>query len=184
MTIKWGKDAQPSKADQPRKPRGSERPGHSHEQVVITALLVYLALLCVIGFGAWVYRAPVGSEANLNTAGTLFFAIAAVSLIATALWLLLDLRTPILLGNGAGSVMMLVLGFSSPVFFVVFVTALFGVYAGLNRLELHPRDRWTCVVVSIVFAIALGQLGLLLFIPVAIAAGIVPEFDFGPAEGE
>src|SRR5512142_721204 len=101
MTLKWGKDAQPSKADQPRKPRGSERPGHSHEQVVITALLVYLALLCVIGFGAWVYRAPVGSEANLNTAGTLFFAIAAISLIATALWLLLDLRTPILLVNGA-----------------------------------------------------------------------------------
>jgi len=183
--MKWGQDAKPSKADQPRKLRGGERPGHSHEQLVITVLLIYMALLGVVGFGAWVYKTHVAADSNLGTAGELFFIMAGLSLVATGLWLFFDLRTPILLVNGASAVAMLVLALDAPVFVAMLVTSLFGVYAGLDRLDLHPKDRWTCVVLALVIGLALGQLGLALFIPVAIAAGIVPEFDFGrQAEGE
>ncbi len=181
MTLKWGREEKPSQADGPRKLRGSERPGHSHENVVITAVLIFVAAVAVLAVGTWGARPAGGSTADLSAAGTLLFATAVAMLLSMGLWLFLDLRTPILIVAGASSVGMLVLGLASPVFIVLLPTALAGVWAGLSALGRHPRDRWTAVVIAVVLSLILGRVGTLLFAPVAIAAALIPMLEFGDA---
>jgi hypothetical protein len=110
------------------------------------------------------------------------FALDAAMVVSIGLWLFLDLRTPILLVSGASSVAMIVVGLASPVFLLLLPTALCGVWAGLSGLHLHRRDRWAAVVIAVVLALALGTIGMLLFAPVALAAALVPELDFGDRE--
>ena len=184
MTLKWGRgEEKPSPADRPRKPRGSERPGHARENLVITAILIFVAAMAVLAVGTWGTTPPADSTVDLKAAGTLLFGTAVAMLVSMGLWLFLDLRTPILIVAGASSIGMLVLGLASPVFLVLLPTALAGVWAGLSALGRHPRDRWTAVAIAVVLSLLLGKVGTLLFAPVAIAAALIPMLDLGEGDG-
>lgn len=185
MALKWGRDTEPSKADSPRKPRGSERPGHAHEQLILTVTLIFIAAAGVLGFATWnVNSADVSSTdaQALHDAGVLIFGTAGLMIASLGLWLFLDLRTPILLVAGASLVAMIFLGFAAPVFWLVAPTAAVAFWAGLSALDRHPIDRWTAVAIAVLLALALGSTGLLLFVPVALFAALVPMLEFGEPE--
>jgi hypothetical protein len=185
LGLNWGKDARPSKADLPRKPRGSERPGHAHEQLVLTVTLIFIAAAGVLGFASWSVNDADISSADiqaLKDAGVLIFGTAGAMLVSLGLWLFLDLRTPMLLISGGATVAMLVLGFSAPVFWLVAPTAMVAFWAGLSALDRHPVDRWTAVALAVVLALVLGSTGLLLFAPVALFVALVPMLEFGDPE--
>jgi hypothetical protein len=185
VTLKWGKDAQRSKADLPRKPRGGERPGHAHEQVLLTGVVILIGAFGVLGFASWNVDAAdvtVGDASALGKAGLLIFGTAALLVVSLGLWLFLDIRTPLLLIGGATSVVMVVVGLQAPVFWLLAPFAFCGFWAGLSALEKHPRDRWTAVVVAMVLSIGLGRIGALVFAPVALAATFVPMLEFGDSD--
>ena len=174
MALKWGRDTEPSDPDLPRKPRGSERPGHTHEQLILTVTLIFIAAAGVLGFATWnVNSADVSSTdaQALHNAGVLIFGTAGLMIVSLGLWLFLDLRTPILLVAGASLVAMILLGFAAPVFWLVAPTAAVAFWAG-----------WTAVVIAVLLALALGSTGLLLFVPVALFAALVPMLQFGEPE--
>ena len=179
MAINWGRGEKPSKADVPRKPRGSERAGHAHENAVITVLLIFIAVTSVIGFAALDAKTTGTAAASLSAAGTAMFATAVAMLVSVGLWLFLDLRTPLLLVAGGSAIMYLVLALASPVFLILVPMALFGFWTALSAIDRHPIDRWTAVVLAVLLSLALGRIGLLLFVPVALGAAFVPMFDFG-----
>jgi hypothetical protein len=185
LALNWGKESKPSQADRPRKPRGSERPGHAHEQLVLTITLIFIAALAVLGFASWnVDTAEVSaSDARaLHDAGALLFGTVGLMIVSVGLWLFLDLRTRILLVGGASSVAMIVLGFSAPIFWLVTPTAVAAFWAGLSAVDKHPVDRWTAVVVAALLGVALGSTGLLLLAPVALFVAFVPMLEFGEPE--
>jgi hypothetical protein len=187
MTLKWGREPTPSQADLPRKPRGSERPGHAHEQLILTVTLIFIAAAGILGFASWSANSAELSSTDaqaLQNAGVLIFGTAGLMIVSLGLWLFLDLRTPILLVAGPSLVAMIVLGFSAPVFWLVAPTAAVAFWAGLSALDRHPVDRWTAVVLSVLLAFALGSTGMLLFVPVALFAALVPMLDFGEPVGD
>lgn len=182
MALNWGKEPKPSQADLPRKLRGSERPGHAHEGLIVTATLALVAALGVLGFASWnIDVTDVGATdaQALGNAGTVLFATAGATLVALGLWLFLDLRTPLLLVGGGSTVAMVLGGFVSPIFWLVAPAAFAGFWGGLSALEKHPRDRWLAVALAALLGLALGRVGLLVLAPVALAAALVPELEFG-----
>ena len=183
--MKWGRDAG-SKVESPddalRKPRGSQRPGHSRENLVMTALLLFVAATGALGFATWSVKVPGADPGSIAAAGNLMFIVAAGMLVSVGLWLFLDLRTPLLIVSGGSSIFMIVAGIASPIFLVILPTALVGFWAGMSKLGLHSRDRWATVIVAVVLSILLGRYGILLFAPVALAAALVPMLQFGEDE--
>jgi hypothetical protein len=187
LALNWGKEPKPSKADLPRRPRGSERPGHAHEQLILTVTLIFIAAAGVLGFASWSANSAEVSSTDaqaLQNAGILIFATAGLMIVSLGLWLFLDLRTPILLVAGASLVAMVVLGFSAPIFWLIAPTAAVAFWAGLSALDRHPVDRWTAVVLAGILALVLGSTGMLLFLPVALFAALVPMLEFGEPEGD
>lgn len=184
MAMKWGREAgaESADADRPRKPRGSQRPGHSRENLVMTALLLFVAATGALGFATWSVKVPGADPGSIAAAGNLMFIVAAGMLVSVGLWLFLDLRTPLLIVSGGSSVLMIVAGLVSPIFLVILPTALIGFWAGMSALGSHPRDRWATVIAAAVLSVTLGRYGILLFAPVALAAALVPMLDFGDAD--
>lgn len=187
MGIEWGRGTAPGEADKPRKPRGSERPGHAHEGLAMTGMFIFMVAAVILGVAAWSYQpgdVAAADAADLTAAGVLLFGAAALMLVSLGLWLLLDLRTPILLVGGASTMTMVLAGFASPVFWLLAPTAFAAVWAGLSALGRHPVDRWTVVAVALLLGVALGSIGLVLLAPVALAAALVPLLQFGESSEE
>ncbi len=193
MTLKWSDEKarrggpgphRELDADKPRRLRGSERPGHEHENTLVIGMLVAVAALAALAFAWWVapYQPGGGDGLTPEQLAVFLFAIAVLLLVAMALWLFFDFRTPILIMSGP-IVVGLVLGSAgSPLVLVILPAGLCFAWAGLAALGRHPIDRWVAVVVAVVLTIAFGSFGILAFSPVAIVAALVPMLRFGPEE--
>ena len=192
MTFKWSEEAKrlggrprpKPDDDKPRKPRGNERVGHEHESLMLTGMFVSLAGIVALAFAWWIAPFEGGGGDGLRPAdlGNLLFAIAALLVVAAGFWLILDIRTPILLMSGPGIVGLILGSAGSLLVMAILPAALCFPWAGLAGLERHRIDRWVAVVAAAVLAVALGSVGILFFSPVAIAAAFIPMLKLGPNE--
>lgn len=193
MTLKWSDEKarrggpgphRDQDADKPRKLRGSERPGHEHENALVIGMLVAVAALAALAFAWWIapYEPGGGDGLTPEQLGVFLFAVAVLLLVAMALWLFFDFRTPILIMSGPIVVGLILGSAGSPLVLVILPGGLCFAWAGLAALDRHRIDRWVAVVVAVVLTIAFGSFGILAFSPVAIVAALVPMLRFGPEE--
>ncbi len=154
---------------------------------MLTGMLISLGGLAALAFAWWMAPPPgAGAGGSLTPAdlGDLLFVICLLSLVSAGFWLILDVRTPILLMSGPVIVGLVLGSVGSLLIVVILPAALCFPWAGLSNLDRHKLDRWVAVIAAVVLSIALGSIGILFFSPVAIAAAFVPMMTFGKGEDD